>query len=115
MGLFVSAPRSNGVAGAIIEFRATYPGARLVLTKAPSRQVVEAIAEGELDVGFVRSPAKPPLPPGVDAIEAVREPLCAVIPAGHALARRTGPLPVAALAGEPMVFFSRGFSLTMYD
>ena len=115
MGLFVSAPLSRGVANAITEFRARHPGAHLLLSETLSRQVADMVAQGELDLGFVRSPAKPHLPPGLDAIEAVREPLCAVLAAGHPLARRTGPIPVAALADEPMIFYPRGFSLTMYD
>ncbi len=115
LGLFASAPLSRGIAGAIGEFRASHPGARLVLTEARSPLQVEALAQRELDLGFLRSPVRPSLPPGIAAIEVVREPLCAVIPAGHALARRRGPLPLAALAAEPIVFFSRGFSATMHD
>ena len=45
----------------------------------------------------------------------MREPLCAVVPARHGLARRAGTLPVAALAGEPMVFFARSFGAAMHD
>lgn len=102
MGLFASAPLSRGIAGAIGEFRTAYPGARLVLTEAPSQQQIQRITQGELDVGFLRSPGQPLLPAGLDAIEVVREPLCAVIPAGHVLARRAGPLAITALAGEPL-------------
>ncbi|WP_207538596.1 LysR substrate-binding domain-containing protein [Sabulicella rubraurantiaca] len=115
IGLFASAPLTRGVAGAISDFRAAYPGARLMLTEAPSHRQVRALAEGGLDLGFLRSPAKPLLPPGLEAIEAVREPLCVVVPARHALARHAGPVPVELLAGEPMVFFDRSFSASMYD
>jgi len=115
MGLFASAPLSRGIAGAIGEFRTAYPGARLTLTEAPSQQQIQRITQGELDVGFLRSPGQPLLPTGLEAIEVVREPLCAVIPAGHVLARRAGPLAITALAGEPMVFFARSFSPAMHD
>lgn len=115
MGLFASAPLTRGVAGAISEFRTACPGARLVLTEAPSHLQVEAIAEGRLDLGFLRSPIKPLLPAGLDAIEAVREPLCAVIPVRHTLARRREALPVEALADEPMILLARNFSATMHD
>ncbi len=115
LGLFASAPLSQGVAATIGAFRAAYPGVRLVLTEAPSARQVEAIAAGTLDAGFLRSPCRPLLPHGLDAVEAVREPLCVVLPFGHALARRCGPVRLAELAGEPMVFFSRAFSPAMHD
>ena len=115
MGLFASAPLSLGVAGAISEFRTACPGARLVLTEAPSHRQVEAIAEGSLDLGFLRSPTKPLLPTGLDAIETVREPLCVVIPERHALAKCQKPMPVEALANEPMILLARSFSAAMHD
>lgn len=115
LGLFTSAPLSQGVAATIGSFRACYPGVRLFLTEAPSRQQVEAIAAGTLDAGFLRSPCRPLLPDGLDALEAVKEPLCVVLPYDHALARRCGSVHLAELAGEPMVFFSRAFSPAMHD
>jgi DNA-binding transcriptional LysR family regulator len=115
LGLFASAPLSRGVAEAISGFRTAWPGARLVLTEATSQLQVEGIQQGRLDLGFLRSPMRPVLPPGLDAVEAVREPLCILIPAGHPLACGRGPVPIEALAGEPMVFFARSFSATMHD
>jgi DNA-binding transcriptional LysR family regulator len=84
-------------------FRAAYPDVEVTLQELATSQQIEAIAQGRIAAGFVWLPiANPEI-----ATEPVfREPFVAALPAAHALAARAR-IPVAALAGQPIVMFWR--------
>ncbi|MFD2182448.1 LysR substrate-binding domain-containing protein [Rhodoplanes azumiensis] len=98
-------------------FRAAVPGVRLVLEEQVTASQIEALTELRLQIGVVRSPAAPDLPPDLAAAALSREPLYAFLRADHplAIARRGAAVPLAALADEPFVFFPPGSGTSLYD
>ncbi|PSL51629.1 LysR family transcriptional regulator [Saccharothrix carnea] len=97
----------------IREFRARYPAVTLSFSVLPTMLQVEQLRTAELDVGLLR----PPLPGPADDLELVpvsREPLVAVVPDDHRLARRRR-VHVRSLAGEPFVLFPRHLGPGLYD
>ncbi|MDQ1006232.1 DNA-binding transcriptional LysR family regulator [Streptomyces sp. V4I23] len=82
--------------------RAAHPGIELVLTGQTYANVaLTRVAEGSLDLGFVRLPVTQP---GVRARAIGEEELVCALPADHELARRDR-IPLAALADDPFVSF----------
>ncbi|MFD0203416.1 MULTISPECIES: LysR family transcriptional regulator [Saccharothrix] len=97
----------------IREFRARYPAVTLSFSVLPTMLQVEQLRTAELDVGLLR----PPLPGPADDLELVpvsREPLVAVVPDDHRLARRRR-VHVRSLADEPFVLFPRHLGPGLYD
>jgi DNA-binding transcriptional LysR family regulator len=64
--------------------------------------LVAGLREGAFDLAFTR----PPLVDDLDTRTLAREPVCAVLPAGHRLAERS-EVALAELAGEPWVLTPR--------
>lgn len=84
-------------------YRARYPVVSLTLTELHREPLRDALARGDLDVGFFV------LRESDGAFAATRvaaNPLVVALPAGHALARRAR-VPLAALAEELWVLFPR--------
>jgi DNA-binding transcriptional LysR family regulator len=63
--------------------------------------VPKALADGRLDIGFVRLPMA--LPSGISRHILVRDEFCVALPAGHSLAGAASAVRPAALAGEAFV------------
>jgi DNA-binding transcriptional LysR family regulator len=81
-------------------FRARFPNVKLELREATNREVLAAVQNGSVDLGFVRLPAL--CPPGV-AMQSVEKDLyCIALPLGHRLSRKRS-LRVADLAGESFI------------
>ncbi|MEU8570203.1 LysR substrate-binding domain-containing protein [Streptomyces pathocidini] len=79
------------------------PGVEVVLREMVTRDQLEALSEGSLDLGLVR----PPVPDAeLDSRTVLREPLLAALPEGHPLARREGPLSLADFDGERLIMYS---------
>ncbi|GHE25960.1 hypothetical protein GCM10017673_29410 [Streptosporangium violaceochromogenes] len=73
------------------------------------------VAEGSLDLGFVRLPAVPAAaPPGVATRVIGEEELICAVPSDHRLARH-GRVPVSALAEEPFVGFPANTGSSLRD
>ncbi len=115
VGLFASAPLLPAFARTVIAFRRSLPDARLTLQEAPTLAQLDALQRRALDAGFLRCPSADHLPPGLDTVELAREPLVVVMRRDHRLARRGAPLPLTALAEEPMIFFARSVGTTLHD
>jgi DNA-binding transcriptional LysR family regulator len=97
----------------IREFRARYPAVTMTFSVLPTMVQVERLRTAVLDVGLLR----PPLPGPAGDLELVpvsREPLVAVLPSDHRLARRQH-IHVRSLAGEPFVRFPRELGPGLYD
>ena len=105
IGLFPSAPLIPLVGRSILAFRRGFPDVQLTLNEFESRQQVQALAEGREHIAIIRDAERPTLPAELEARELLRERLVAVLPADHRLARGRGRLALAALAGEPFVFY----------
>lgn len=113
VGFTSSAPFTSTIPRAIQAFRQTCPQVHLELRELSSRGVAEAVAEGHLQVGMLRP--LDPLPAGLSALELFAEPLVAVLPAGHPLARRERGLELGELREESFVFFPRSYGTGLYD
>lgn len=82
--------------------RASHPGVELVmLGQTYAHRALAEVADGSLDLGFVRLPVTQP---GVATRVIAEERLVCALPSDHRLARRRR-IPVADLADEPFVSF----------
>ncbi|MCK8787910.1 LysR family transcriptional regulator [Roseomonas sp. NAR14] len=113
IGMFPSAPLTDAVGRCILAFRRRFPEVQLVLNEFESRQQTEALAQGREQIAIIRSQGEPSLPPGLVATELFREPLVVALRMDHRLAAGSGPLPVAALAEEPFVFYGGAMGQTL--
>jgi DNA-binding transcriptional LysR family regulator len=92
--------------------RAAHPGIELVLAGQTYANVaLTRVAEGTLDLGFVRLPVTRP---GVATRVIDEEELICALPSDHPLARRER-IPVAALAREPFVSFPANAGSSLRD
>jgi DNA-binding transcriptional LysR family regulator len=115
IGFAPSAPLIAPFTRSILAFRKALPGVRLVLEERVTTEQIDAIAERRLQIGFIRSRAKPDLPETIAALELYREPMVVFMHAGHPLAASRRPVRLKALAGEPFVFYPRGTGTKLYD
>jgi DNA-binding transcriptional LysR family regulator len=83
-------------------FRERHPGVTLHAEDLAIAALVAGLREGSLDAGLSR----PPLVDDLESEVVLREPVAAVLPAGHRLADRAG-LTLADLADEPWVLTPR--------
>jgi DNA-binding transcriptional LysR family regulator len=92
-------------------FGARFPHVEIELQSLLPAAQVEALHEGRIQVGFVRLP----LDESGLAVESIqREPLLAVLPQGHRLARKPR-VRLADLAGDTMILFPRHIAPGYYD
>jgi DNA-binding transcriptional LysR family regulator len=94
------------------EFRTRYPGVRLTLRESMSDVQLEELVRGTLSAGFVAAPVTIK---GLAQRIVMREPLVAVLPAAHALARGSGRLSLSRLREEPFVLFPRASAPGLFD
>jgi DNA-binding transcriptional LysR family regulator len=113
IGMFPSAPLIPKVSAAIRAYRRRYPDVQLRLEEFESRQQIQAVAEGQVQVAITRSAALPSVPPGVVASELLRERLVVIMPHDHPLAQRCGELAVAALCDAEFVFYGSRMGLAL--
>ena len=92
-------------------FRTRHPGVELRLRELSTSAQVQALAEGAIDLGFLREPAPDP---EIVCEPLVREPFVAVLPPAHPLAGRPG-ISLEELAEEPFVHFPREVAPTLHD
>jgi DNA-binding transcriptional LysR family regulator len=115
VGLFPSALLAEPVADAILAFRRAHPQVRLVLRESAAHPTMEALAEGSLEVAFLRYGPRPQLSPGLRVVEVLCEPMVLVVHKNHRLARMRGPVAVAALEDEPFIHFSPRAGNALHD
>ncbi|MEV0981420.1 LysR substrate-binding domain-containing protein [Streptomyces sp. NPDC049915] len=95
--------------GLLAAFHERHPRVEITLTEDTSDRMLEAVRRGELDLAVAGLAEEPP--PGVGHQVVIDEPLGAAVAAGHELAAAhggRGALPVAALAGHPLITLPRG-------
>jgi len=85
---------------ALARFKREYPDVELDLGSAGTAPQLEALRLGQCDIGFVSFQRELE---GLATEVVAREPLVALLPAKHPLARRSR-VPLASLAGEDFVF-----------
>lgn len=94
------------------EFHRLYPDVSLSFNEMNSLALLDALSRGDADLGFMHPPVR-----ALGTYEHValeREPLIAVLPHHHGLARRNR-LSLIELANEPWVMFPRDNGATIYD
>ncbi|WP_307873208.1 LysR family transcriptional regulator [Paractinoplanes ovalisporus] len=107
IGTLISVPLID-VPSLLGAFHRVHPNVGLRLSVSPRGSVglLDALADGSLDVAFVSAPGRPPAGIRVRQIESRR--LDLVLPAGHRLAG-AAEVRIADLAGEAFVDFPLGF------
>ncbi|GAA3749139.1 LysR substrate-binding domain-containing protein [Streptomyces tremellae] len=79
------------------------PRTEIVLREQVTRDQLEAVTEGALDLGMVRPSS---IGPELAVRPMVRESLLAAVPTGHPLAEGDTALPVSAFDGQKMLMYS---------
>ncbi|MEU3300740.1 LysR substrate-binding domain-containing protein [Streptomyces sp. NPDC006678] len=83
--------------------RETMPGTEIVLREMVTRDQLEALTEGALDLGMVRPAA---IGPDLETRPAIREGLLAALPTGHPLTGGEEPLRVEDFDGQEFLMYS---------
>jgi DNA-binding transcriptional LysR family regulator len=108
---FVASGAYDLLPAIIRRFRARRPDVHLEVDECALRVPVDQLEAGTLDVAIVRGPL---VHPTLRVERLLREPLCAVLPSDHPLARRAR-FSLAALAGEPFALFPRERAPAFHD
>ena len=112
IGFTSSAPFNSSIPQAIFAFRQAFPAVHLNLQEMSSTEVAESLVDDSIQVGLMRPL---PLPDSLSVVELMREPLVAVLNAGHPLVEGSERgLHLAQLAQEPFVFFPRTYGSGLY-
>jgi len=102
---------SSGLTELLRAYRARFPEVEMGLRELSPAEQLEALKNGDLDVGFVRSADEDP----ALVFERVRrEPLVVALPADHRLAKQKR-VRVASLARESFVSFPRSRGPGLFD
>lgn len=91
-------------------FQKDHPNIDYELLLGDYAEIEEWIAEGRVDCGFVRLPARP----AFETIPLARDDLLAVLPEGHPLAE-SEQVPTSALCSEPFILLERGARTDMTE
>ncbi|WP_093170405.1 LysR family transcriptional regulator [Sinosporangium album] len=98
------------LADALARFHRDYPGIELLVEEGGSRDLVRALARGQLDLALIILPLQGD-DPSLVTEEILRENLVVVSPS-HARGRVRKPyIRIDELRGRPMVMFRRGYDL----
>ncbi|KHS75643.1 LysR family transcriptional regulator [Pectobacterium brasiliense] len=114
IGFTSSAPFIKKISSSLLRFRQTYPEVHIQMMELNTKQQIEPLLNGKLDIGIMRNN---PLPDALDHQLLLREPLIAVVQESHPLAQQDAgrAINITQLANEPFVFFSRAVGTALYD
>jgi DNA-binding transcriptional LysR family regulator len=117
VGFTSSAPFHPFVPAVLRSFRERYPDVSVALEEAGTADLVEGVQRERVDAAFIRSPVADAEGLAVHAL--FDEPMVLALPAGHPLAADGGtaapPLPLAAIAAEPLVLYRRRSGPGLFD
>jgi DNA-binding transcriptional LysR family regulator len=105
----VAGPVDHRLAETLGDFHRAHPAIEIVLANEHNEPLLEALANGEMDVGVVGLSVQP-LPAQVRARVVAVEPLVLAVRPGHPLSRRR-TIALDALREEPMITLVRGSGL----
>ncbi|MFS2223150.1 LysR family transcriptional regulator [Pantoea sp. B65] len=111
VGFTSSAPFITLVSDALYVFRQRYPQVHIQMQEINTRQQLEPLSDGRLDLGVMRNT---PLPENLDHQLLLREPLYALVHRAHPLALQQS-ISLQALASEPFVFFDPQVGTALYS
>ena len=100
---FVASATYDVIPSLVPVFRARYPDVELRLREATSVDIIAGVAQGELDVGLVRTPIFGAS--GVTLTHLVSENLVLAVPRGHRLESRA-EVDLAELRDEPLILWN---------
>jgi DNA-binding transcriptional LysR family regulator len=110
VGLTQTASRTLDLIALIGEVHRRYPEIVLTTATGPGDELVQAVREGDLDVALAALTAEGPPPEVTFSTLVEAEPLVAVVPMSHPLARRR-QVRLSELAGAEFVEFRSGTTL----
>lgn len=99
---------------ALQRLRAAFPDVDLRLREGASRPLLDDLRAARIDLAFPLH-APPDEDPGLAATPVLTESIGLVVPAAHPLAKGDEPVPLAALANEPLILFPRHLNPALYD
>ncbi|RVT96623.1 LysR family transcriptional regulator [Rhodovarius crocodyli] len=111
IGFTASAAYSGVLAKNVAVWRHDHPELELHFHEMESIPQIEALAEGRLDIGFLRLPVMEP--PGIVTARLLREALLIALPAAHPLAAEESVAP-AALAPEGFIVTDQDTSTSFH-
>ena len=102
----VTACTVTGLFDALAGFRRAHPGVSLALVEDDSAALAGRVRSGTADLALIGAAGR--LPADMAALPVVTEGLAVAVPPGHPLLAARGPVPVASLAGYPVVCLPAG-------
>lgn len=90
--------------------REHYPQINLLLSSGGTEAHVEALRTHQIDIGFVYLPIREPV---LVVKPLYEESYVAAVPVSHPLAKKQ-PIPLHALANEPLIFYPRSLAPVLY-
>ncbi|UMB78970.1 LysR family transcriptional regulator [Dickeya fangzhongdai] len=113
IGFTSSAPFVKQVSRSLLQFRQSYPEVHIQMLEINTKQQIEPLLDGKLDLGVMRNN---PLPETLRHQLLLHEPMVAVVHEEHPLAAAPGGhISIQQLANEPFVFFAREVGTALYD
>ncbi|MCA7012304.1 LysR family transcriptional regulator [Dickeya dadantii] len=113
IGFTSSAPFVKQVSRSLLQFRQSYPEVHIQMLEINTKQQIEPLLDGKLDLGVMRNN---PLPETLRHQLLLHEPMVAVVHEEHPLATAPGGhISIQQLANEPFVFFAREVGTALYD
>lgn len=113
IGFTSSAPFVRSVSRSLLHFRQRYPEVHIQMLEINTKQQIEPLLNGKLDLGVMRNN---PLPDTLHHRLLLHEALVAVVHEEHPLAAAPGgAIGIRQLAQEPFVFFAREVGTALYD
>lgn len=113
LGFTGSLPLTPVMPRVLHDFRLAYPGVQLQLRELSTHEQIERLADESLDVGYFR-PTRHDKLALLETRVVLRDALLLALHADNPLARRKR-LPLAALAQEPFILYSRSVSTGLHD
>ena len=92
------------VAGGLAPFGAQFPQVRLDIVTAPTRRIYDELHAERLDMGIAIEADPDRLPAGLQRERIASVEMMLVVQPDHALAGATGPVDLARVTAEPMIF-----------
>lgn len=103
IGFTSSAPFIKAVSQSLLHFRQSYPEVHIQMQETNTKQQIEPLLNGKLDLGVMRNN---PLPDALRHQLLLHEAMVAVVHEEHSLASTPGKtISIQQLANEPFVFF----------
>ena len=108
---FVSSAMYSLLPATLKQFRRQYPQVSIALHELTTAEQIPHLLNHRLDIGFARPPIHHP---ELISQSVLQEPLVAVVPAHHMLAR-CDRLSIQTLASESFILFPRSLGMGLYD